>query len=185
MSQAAVIEDLEDLLRSTASGDEAAFEALYRAAAPRLLGLLVRKIGTRDAAEDILQETFVQIWRNAARFDPALGAAMAWMATIARNAAVDRLRRLRRDLPMVSLPDMAAIDALATAPAADALSGSESSSILKCLKALEATTRRAIVLSYCYGYTHDELAKALRLPLGTVKGAIRRSLPLLKACLES
>lgn len=185
VSQTATAEELGELLRRSAAGDDAAFEALYRAAAPRLLGLLARKTGTRETAEEILQEAFVQIWRNASSFDPALGQPMGWMAAIARNAAIDRLRRARRDVPLIALPGPAAIEAVAEAPADDSLRGSESKSILKCLKALDATTRRAIVLSYCYGYTHDELARALDLPLGTVKSAIRRGLPLLRACLES
>lgn len=176
--------DLDDLLRRVALGDEAAFESLYRAASPQLLGQLVRKVGARDVAEELLQEAFVLVWRNASRFDPALGSAIGWMSVIARNVAIDRLRRQRHEAPRAELPDNPEeLDRIAET-AADPLRLDDARSILTCLEALDETPRRAIVLSFCYGYTHDELAQAMGLPLGTVKSAIRRALPRLKACLE-
>ena len=176
--------DLDELLYRVAAGDDAAFEALYRAASPQLLGQLIRKSGARDVAEELLQEAFVLIWRNASRFDPAIGSAIGWMSVIARNVAIDRLRRQRNEAPRAELPDNPEeLDRIAET-AADPLRLDDARAILTCLEALEETPRRAIVLSYCYGYTHDELAQALGLPLGTVKSAIRRALPRLKACLE-
>jgi RNA polymerase sigma-70 factor (ECF subfamily) len=176
--------DLDDLLRRTGAADEDAFEALYRAAAPALLGLITRKIGARDLAEEVLQEAFMRIWRNAARYDATLGSAIGWMRAVARNTAIDRLRQRRREVPRAELPDdPEELDRIAEA-AADPLRVEETRAILTCLEALEDTPRRAIVLSYCYGYTHDELAVALGLPLGTVKSTIRRALPTPRACLE-
>lgn len=184
VSSSKVSLDLADLLRRVPTGDDDAFEALYRAASPTLLGQIIHKVGARDVAEELLQESFVLIWRHAERYDPALGSALGWMGTIARNAAIDRLRSQRREAPRTELPDNPEeLDRIAEL-AADPLRLDDTRAILTCLEALDETPRRAVVLSFCYGYTHDELAEALGLPLGTVKSAIRRALPRLRACLE-
>ena len=85
--------DLAPLLQAIASGDRVAFETLYRAASPRLLGICMRVLGNRDDAEDVLQEVFVSIWHKARQFDSHRASAMAWLAMIARNRAIDRLRQ--------------------------------------------------------------------------------------------
>src|SRR5262245_61199563 len=84
---------LRVLLNACAQDDHAAFERLYRLAAPRLFALCVKLLGRRDLAEEVLQETFVQIWRNARYFDHRRAAPMTWMAVIARHRALDVLRR--------------------------------------------------------------------------------------------
>ena len=90
----------EDLLLAVAGGERDAFAALYRASASQLFTLALRILKRRDAAEDVLQEAFVNVWRHAVDYRPEKGSAMGWMATIVRNRALDRLRRARPETPL-------------------------------------------------------------------------------------
>ncbi len=170
---------LVDLLRAVANGDRASFRELYAEAGGRLFAVCLRLMRNREEAEDVLQEAFIRIWERSYLFDPARGDALGWMATIARNCAVDRLRRPgRRNLPF----DEAVaeeIDAKAALP--DTLSAV---ALRHCLENLRPEYREVIVLSYINGMTHDDLAQALGRPSGTVKSWIRRGLEQLKGCMD-
>ena len=85
--------DLNTLLLATAKADRTAFRALYSASAPKLLGVAMRICGEKAIAEDAVQDAFVEIWRKAKSFDPARGNAAGWMSVIARNRAIDQIRR--------------------------------------------------------------------------------------------
>src|SRR3954464_12992999 len=82
-------EKLENLILATAAQDQAAFAELYEATKRKLFGVALMVLRRRDLAEDVLQEAYIRVWRNAARFDPARGSAITWMATIVRNLAID------------------------------------------------------------------------------------------------
>jgi RNA polymerase sigma-70 factor (ECF subfamily) len=174
--------DLAADLEATARGDEMAFRRLWDAAAPTLLGLCVHILRRRAAAEDVLQESFVRIWRKAHRYDRTLGCPQGWMAAVARNAALDHLRRERgRGETSLEEHEHAPIAEEDLLPEGLDLSASD---LGRCLKGLPATQRRAILLAYYRGMTHAELADVLAVPLGTAKSWVRRGLIGLKECLE-
>lgn len=185
---------LAELLAATARGDERAFERLYAATSAALFGVALRLLRRRDWAEEVLQESFVSVWRHAARFDPGKGAPMTWLIRIVRNQAIDWVRPWRADgherahavsadwfdddgeatalLPLAGLDDAERAD---YARRAERVAG--------CLQGLDARQRQSIALVFFHGLTHGELARHMHAPLGTVKGWVRRGLKSLRACL--
>jgi RNA polymerase sigma-70 factor (ECF subfamily) len=137
-----------------------------------------------EAAEDIVQDAFVAVWKNAARYDPAKGNAASWLAAIVRNRAIEHVRfaanAAARSVPLdASIADTVAIFA------DDALySPRIETKLVNCLGKLREEHRKSVLLTYYYGLTHEELARLLRQPLGTVKSWLRRGLLRLKDCLE-
>ena len=168
-------EGLEQLLDYVAQGDMQAFRQLYDMAAGRLMAIALNILRDRQAAEDAVQEAFLRIWRNAARYDPSRGAPMAWMSVIARNSALDLADR-RRPLGTLEAADTLEFAVAAVEPP-DAKLG-------QCLKKLPADQARAIVTMYTYGLSHSELAERLTVPLGTAKSWIRRGTQNLKECMD-
>jgi RNA polymerase sigma-70 factor, ECF subfamily len=175
-------DDLEGLLVRCSLGDRAAFRALYDQAAPKLFGVALRILGDRGDAEDALQEAMVKAWNSAGRFQPARGTASAWLVSIARNTAIDRLRARRapaRDIDaMHDLPDPA------PSPESDALASDERRRIEACLGRLAPDRARAVRLAYIEGYTYDDLARRFDVPLNTIRTWLRRALIALRECLE-
>jgi RNA polymerase sigma-70 factor (ECF subfamily) len=174
---------LDVLLRKTARGDRAAFARLYELSSAKLFGVALRILRQRDMAEDVLQEAFIAIWQRAADFDPAKGSAMTWLNTVVRHRAIDAVRRLghRADRPGDFEAELGRLEAGAAA-SADRQAGLRA--LMACLAELEAAPRRAVLLAYLYGFTHEELAQRLAVPLGTIKSWTRRSLERLKRCLD-
>lgn len=175
---------LDNLVAETAAGDRAAFESLYRATSARLFGTCLRVLSDRTEAEDVLQEAYVAIWHRAAQFDPGRAGALAWLSTIARNRAIDRLRARP---PMARAP-LAVIDDMAdpgTTPEHDAESSADRGRLERCLEQLDERRRGLIRTAFFDGATYDELATRTGAPLGSVKSWIRRGLIQLKACLET
>ena len=167
---------LAALLRSVADGDKTAFRGLYDEAAGRLLAIAMRILRDRQAAEDALQEAFLRIWRNAARYEPRKGAPLAWMGVIARNAALDQLQA-RKPLEALDLAEAPELSVAAVEPP-DARLG-------QCLKRLPENHAKAIVTMYTYGLSHSELAEHLSVPLGTAKSWVRRGTEALRECMTS
>ncbi|MET3612239.1 RNA polymerase sigma-70 factor (ECF subfamily) [Rhizobium aquaticum] len=172
--------DLDSCLADVATGDRAAFRQLYKLTASRLNGVLRPMISNRARREEILQEAFVKIWQNAARFDPQRGSAMMWMATVTRRLAIDELRRAS---PLIqSLDDD---EALKNSLAADVpqLEPLGADQLEGCLKLLRSEYRDAVVLAYLKGLTYDQLALSLNRPLGTVKTWVHRGIIDLRECM--
>lgn len=169
----------ENCLQRVASGDEAALRELYNLFAPQLMGLAYRILERRQEAEEVIQDTFIQVWKNAHRFDPTRSSAKTWLYLITRSRAIDRLRRLRGQAPLVSTPfDETAEQTVAFDQPSD--SELENHPALRRLKALSPRQRETIELAFFEGYTHAEIANLKDIPLGTVKSDIRRSLQRLK-----
>jgi RNA polymerase sigma-70 factor (ECF subfamily) len=192
------------LVAAVAAGSEAALAELYDRHAGAVHGAALRLLGDRQAAEDVVQEAFLTLWNRADRFDPALGSLTAWLLTIARNRAVDRLRAAGRRPRLVSIPpaagdaepDAAALERLAAergilggagSAAADpeaALDLVETVAALRrTLTVLPEAERTAILLAYHDGLTQSEIAERLGWPLGTVKTRTRRALARLREAL--
>lgn len=172
---------LESLLQATSLGNHAAFRALYDATAPKLLGVVLRITRDRQMAEEVLQETFVKIWRNAERFSPEAGRPMAWLAAIARNRAIDRIRSEKAERAHAS-DDEPELERLVAPGTGDPIM---QEALRKCLSQLEEEARKCVVLAYCSGFSREELAERFGRPVGTIKTLLHRSVRLLKACLES
>ncbi len=176
-------DELQVLLQDCAAGDRSAMERLYRRAAPRLFAVCVHMLRRDDLAEEVLQEAFIQIWRDAPRFDPSRAKAMTWMAVIVRHRAIDLMRRQRRQ---AEIPDTGILDLYADAhpgPPERLLELARRQDLARCLAQLPPVQRRSIVLAFLRGLTHQELSHRLGTPLGTVKSWIRRGLGQLKRCL--
>jgi RNA polymerase sigma factor (sigma-70 family) len=164
-------------------GDRAALQTIYRLTSPKLFGVVLRILGTRSEAEDVLQEVYLTVWRKASAFDPTRASPMAWLAAIARNRAIDKLRSTgRRRMEAIET----AADIADPAPAADrALEQSETNQKLHlCLDSLAERERTAVRAAFFDGNTYDELATRMGVPLGSMKSMIRRAIIKLKACLE-
>lgn len=184
---------LADLIAASARGDERAFQRLYRATSGALFGMALRMLQRRDWAEEVLQESFVSVWRHAARYDRNKGAAMTWLIRIVRNQALDwihpsRPDRFERDHAQPIDSDVDAwLDAsgpAATADNAELLDYTRRAErIDNCLATLDARQRQSLALVYFHGLSHSDLARQLQQPLGTVKAWVRRGLVRLASCL--
>lgn len=172
-----------DLTR-VAQGDRRAFAAVYERTSAKLFGVCLRILGNRSEAEDALQDAYVNVWRNAASFDASRASPISWLAALARNKAIDRLRS-RVSRPQETIGD--AVMAIADpAPSALALVGEaqEAERLAGCIGELEERHGAAIRSAFFGGLTYGELATQEAVPLGTMKSWIRRGLQRLKDCLE-
>lgn len=147
-----------------------------------MVAVAQRILRRRDLAEDAVQEAFLRIWRQAGRYDPALGSPRAWIYTILRNLALNLLRDGAREEPVEDERLMALGEGQEAGE--DALGRlAEDSALRRCLERLEPPRRASILLAYVEGLSHGEIAGRLGLPLGTVKAWIRRSLLALRECM--
>lgn len=183
-SPAPATDGLADLLGRIAARDAAAFAALYKLTSAKLYGVVARILTRGDAAADVLQEAYVRIWEKAGEFDPAKGSPLAWMATIARNRALDEVRRVRpgslEDLPASFEPAAAAVDPLAARERSEGLAA-----LINCLQALDEEKRAVVLLAYYRGSSREALALRFGRPVATIKTWLHRSLAQLRDCLAS
>lgn len=178
------IPGLDALLRDVADGSRNAFETLYRATSSRVFGICLRVLGDRAEAEDVAQEVYTTLWHKAHQFDPDRASPMSWLAMIARNRAIDRLRAApaRGTLaPMEWADDVP--DAGAT-PLQHAMSDDDRSRLEACMHQLDGRRQTLIRSAFFDGVTYEELARRIASPLGSVKSWIRRGLLQLRECLE-
>ena len=173
-------EDVAALLARCARADHGAFRALYDSQAPLLYGVALRVTRDPALAADAVHDAMLQVWRNAARFDPARGNPRAWLASLARYRALDAVARTGREIVSTDVPDEADPDPL---PLERMQSSREGEALHRCLKDVEPGRRGLVILAFVEGLTHTEVATRVRQPLGTVKSSIRRALLSLRACL--
>jgi RNA polymerase sigma-70 factor, ECF subfamily len=177
----AQIEDV-DLLKAIARQDETALAELYDRYRLILFGLLVRILNSREEAEDVLQEVFLQVWRRAADFDETRGRPFTWLVTLARSRGIDRLRNLaareRVALAGAREPSEEVSDAMA-----DAFRSEQRGLVTSALDQLPDEQRRPLMLAYFEGLTQSEIASKLNAPLGTVKTRMRTGLSRLRELL--
>ena len=166
--------DLGVLLALVTKGDERAFAELYDELAPTIHGIVLRVVRDPAQAEEVTQEVFVDLWRLAARFDPARGGVRGWAMTIAHRRAVDRVRS-EQSLRDRHLRDAAAPWAVA-GPADTVIDSLDRDRARQALTELSAAQREALELAFYDGLTHVEIAQRLGVALGTVKTRIRDGL---------
>jgi len=176
-----------ELLARVASGDAEAFSQLYDRLANVLFSVAVQILNDAHAAEDAVQEVFVQIWAKAGTYDPRLGKPMTWAVTLLRNKAIDRLRAAQRGHRLV---EAATAEQLADEKfheaAIDSLLGKETARAVRgAVARLAPEQKQAIELAFFSGLTQTEIAATLQAPLGTVKARIRRGMLELREVLEA
>jgi RNA polymerase sigma-70 factor, ECF subfamily len=174
--------ELAEAIAKTSRGDRLAFERVYAATSAKLYGIIFRIVGRRDVADDVLRETFLRVWQRATEFDPNVGAPITWLATIARNRALNEVRRK----VMRSLDDCPEVLQLPNGdnPLSDHEEEEERRRLEACLIRLGAEKRDIVLQVYYYGMTREEIAKRISRPVSTVKTWLRRSLAELKGYLN-
>lgn len=181
-------QQLDAWLKAVAAGDRRAFAQLYAATSPRLYAVLLRTLQRPALAEEALQDSYLRIWLKAASFDPGRSTALTWMAAIARHRALDLLRSRPDEEALPSadedtgdsrLPRSVLVDERES-PGDRADEDQALERLQRSMQHMDPAQRRAIELAYFDGYTHEELATILRIPLGTVKAHIRRGLARLR-----
>lgn len=181
---------LQELITRTAQGDHAAFAQVYERTRAHLFGVAVRMLGREQAAEDVLQDAFVSVWKSAAGWRAEVAGQqlqpMTWLIAIVRNKALDALRaRTRRKEDELPDEEAVAADGGAAPSALDLLSqATQAAQIEGCLNALDGSHRQSLALAYYQGLSHREVADQMGAPLGSVKAWIRRGLEKLKNCLQ-
>ena len=175
------------LLQRVAQGDRVSFETLYDRFSGVLFSTAYRVLNNQEAAEDVLQDVFIQIWEKAPLYDPALGKPMTWAATLTRNKAIDRLRstvrrhRLQDDVEREAetfeqFDDRSSFDAVAE--------GETNQIVRDAIQKLSKDQREAIKLAFFSSLTQMEIAERLNEPLGTIKARIHRGMMRLREVLN-
>jgi RNA polymerase sigma factor (sigma-70 family) len=168
----------QELVAALRKKDEQAFSYLYENYSGALYGIIKQIVVDTELSNDVLQETFVNIWRRIDSYDEAKGRLFTWMLNIARNAAIDKIRSKSFQQSQRQIP----LDGEAIQPSVRP--GIDDYGLKKLILKLKDEQRLLIDLSYFQGYTHEQIATALHIPLGTVKTRIRSALVQLKALLQ-
>jgi RNA polymerase sigma-70 factor, ECF subfamily len=161
------------LFRRIAGGDADALRVLYGQVADRAMAIALRLLKDRAEAEDVVQETFVEVWKRAGQYEPARGRAVAWITTIARNRALDRLRSRDRSARTAVGAVAERSDPAAPVELERAAQRSDRERVMRALSTLPAEQWQVIELAYFDGMTQSEIATHANIPLGTVKTRIR------------
>lgn len=185
---------LERLIELVALGQRPAFSALYESTSAQLFGVVLRINPDRAQAEEVLQEVYVNVWRAAQSYEAARAQPMTWLISIARNGAIDSLRRGRARGQGTSVSLTALADDGEEDPAERLVSdkagplellqqAADARAVSRCIEALSSEQKQCVALAYYQGLSHAEIAGQLVKPLGTVKSWLRRALLALKDCL--
>jgi RNA polymerase sigma-70 factor (ECF subfamily) len=172
------------LLAAVAKGDEAAFERLYQATRAKLYGAVLRILRRAGPADAVMREAYLEVWSSAGQFDPALASPITWMLAIARNRAVDLVRRTSTT-PMEEEPEAMQAAADTPDPLAEREMSDELKRLLACMGRLDPERRRLVLLAYYGGSSREELAAAFDQPANTIKTWLRRALFDIRECLGS
>jgi RNA polymerase sigma-70 factor (ECF subfamily) len=176
----------EDLMQLVRQGDAAAFDVVYERHATAAFSLAYRMMGRRGAAEDVVQEAFLSLWRSGARYDHTRGSVRTWVLGIVHHRAIDALRRgIRHESRRAS--DEGIDERFEADDRTDlqAARREEAAQVRTALASLPAEQSRAIELAYFGGFSHSEIADMLQTPVGTVKGRIRLGLEKLRGQLSN
>jgi len=170
------------LLGAVAKGDQAAFERLYAATRSKLYGVLLRILGRPELAEEVMQETYLKVWKMADKFDSTLASPITWMVAIARNRAIDIVRK-RGEVAIDDEPEAQNVADESTPPLARREMTEELRRLLACLGKLDPEKQRIVLLAYYSGWSREQLSAKLDIPVNTIKTWLRRSLIEIRECL--
>lgn len=189
LSQEASDSDLIACLAGVEQGHRESFEFLYDATVRRMYSLALRITGSHELTEEIMNDLYLQVWRQSVRYDPERGAPLAWLTVLCRSRALDAMRHRRVSASRESFNLEQIPEQPVEETPQDMLAAVEMSSALHtALAQLEPQIRQLLALAYFKGYSHSELAQQTELPLGTVKTLIRRGMSMLRetmSCYES
>ncbi|MEV6201469.1 ECF RNA polymerase sigma factor SigK [Streptomyces sp. NPDC051771] len=175
--------DLADVMREVARGDKQAFSTLYDALAPLVFGVVLRVVRDRSQSEEVTQEVMIELWCQAARYEPTAGSVTTWAATIAHRRAVDRVRSAQassdREHAQAARDHTTPFDEVAE----QVETRLESERVRRCLRGLTEIQREAVTLAYYQGLTYREVAQSLQTPLPTIKTRMRDGLIRLRDCM--
>jgi RNA polymerase sigma-70 factor (ECF subfamily) len=178
-------EDRERLVARIGQGETEALAALYDGTAPLVNGLALRILREPEAAEEVTGDVYHQVWRDAARYDPARGTALAWLLTLTRSRAIDRRRQSARRERAEPIGVAVAMPSPAPGPEEDTAVRERRELVGRALARLPADQRRPIELAFFAGLSHTEIAAAVDAPLGTVKTRIRLGMTRLRQTLAT
>ena len=176
-------EVLQQLLAACARRDQSAFAELYRITSAKLFAVSLRILKREDWAEEILQDSFVNIWNHAEDYRADLAAPMTWMTSVVRNRSLDWVRRPQMEVPDEDDVHASMAESPEPGPYEKLVLSSQAKAVGNCLARLDGNMRQAVTLAFFEGLSHGELAEHMRQPLGTVKTWVRRGLERLKTCL--
>jgi RNA polymerase sigma-70 factor (ECF subfamily) len=167
-------QDWAALIKQIADGDQSAMTTLYDTTSRMVFGLVLRVLGDRSTAEEVLLDVYTQVWRQARMYDSKRGAPLAWLMTIARSRAIDRLRSGKHDqMAREPLETTGALTSSSANPEEMTASAERQRIVRSALELLTPEQREVIELAYYYGLSHSEIATKLGQPLGTVKTRTR------------
>jgi len=172
------------LLAAVARGDEAAFERLYAATRGKLYGVVLRILHRPDLADEVLQETYVRVWNGARQFDPAISTPITWMVAIARNRAIDLVRK-KTEVSLEENREAMEVAADTPDPLAQREMTQELKRLLACMGRLDPERQRLVLRAYYSGWSRERLAAEYDKPVNTIKTWLRRSLMEIRECLGS
>ena len=172
---------LVELLSSVALKDQKAFAKLYDLTSAKLYGVILRILVREGVAQECLQECYIKIWQQADRYRANTAKPMTWLMTIARNQAIDLLRKESRVFTSDEIESV--LESIEHDMDSDSIEDSERDALMECMSQLSQEQRQTIAMAYFKGLTHDQMSKHLGSPLGSVKTWIRRGLEQLKRCL--
>ncbi len=173
---------LDEMIARTAMGSRADFEKLYKATSAKLFGVCIRILNNESEAEEVLQEVYVKVWRSADKYASGNASPISWLAAIARNTSIDRYRRRKPEAADIDEAEVIADDA--PSPEASAVLSNEVDRLNGCMSQLKDRHADAVRNVYLGGWTYEEAAQKLDVPLNTVKTWIRRSLISLRECMN-
>jgi len=176
-------ERLVTLLARSAQGDRQSFASLYQQTSAALYGMCLHLLRNKDEAQDVLQETYIQVWHHAGEYHADRGTPITWLMSIGRYRCLDALRRRRHHVDFDQVASVKMSEDAGPMERADAQLDRQRLS--DCLKDLDERYRSTIEMAYFRGFTHQELAVAMGQPLGTTKSLVRRGLSVLRRCLGS
>lgn len=170
------------LIAAVAKGDQAAFERLYAATRAKLFGVVLRILRRQDLAEEVIQEAYVKIWNSAGQFNPGVASPITWMTSIARNRAIDVVRK-RSEVSIEEEPQANDVAAETPDPLARREMSEELKRLLECVGRLEPERQKLVLLAYYNGWSREQLGAKFNAPVNTVKTWLRRSLLDIRGCL--
>lgn len=176
--------DLVEWLAAVSQGDRVAFERLYAATRAKLYGVALRILKRHDLADEVLQEVYLKIWNSAGQFNPGVASPITWMVTIARNRAIDLVRK-RREVSIEEEPEAMDVAADLPNPLARRELTEDVQRLMGCIDRLEPERRSLVLLAYRNGWSREQLAARLGKPVNTIKTWLRRSLLEIRECLGS
>ena len=178
-----MLDQFENIIQGLIARDETALEALYDGTLPKVYGLALKITRRHDLAEEVVEDTYMQAWQEAAKFDSTRGPTIAWLMMICRSRAIDALRQL--DVAECHpAPDSLQQAQTGGSPLDILLVLESESDIRHAMATLSAMQRQLIALAFFKGFTHEEIAQQMNMPLGTVKSTVKRAQTKLKTILS-